>query len=323
MLARVIARAHGCEILVFDGHSHILFVGRELHRKTVTYLYGFLCRTATRIADEAFQATLREWEINRVADIGCVQTVSDLGLPHGMLLDLLNRRLKSRADIPAPDERAFKESFLVAFVVAIDQRLNDRLAQSGALVPATKKARDWIDNRVNEGDVRGEDTERPDLPEDLDRRGTFSGYMEGANVSLEANAIEGQTRTSQSIAAPRFQIPAGRTPPAPVPHPAAPEFPGFTGNNLEGRFLMRMRITYARNGILFPAGQVVSVKPNTDGFTYNVMREDLDPYCMALSVTPEYLEDFQAGASRGLSMSMSMSIGAPRPSEREGEKRKP
>lgn len=54
-LARIVADANFCEILVHPGSNAITFIGRESDRDVATYLYGFLVRQIEYWCDKLYQ----------------------------------------------------------------------------------------------------------------------------------------------------------------------------------------------------------------------------------------------------------------------------
>lgn len=293
MLARIVSRVHGCEILVFDNHSHVAFIGREMHRKMVVYLYGFLCRAAKRLSDAAYREAVTAYE-RQLADYeqnrGLVDLVSGYEQERAFssardVTELITMLTRPRVAPEKPEERTFKHSFCIAFIVAIEQRFNDRLSKSGALVLASKKAKEHVEQMVDGGEAKEDKTENlPAMPDKLNKVATYQGYAEGVDISIDANVLETNERERAGLSAGRTRITEG-TPPTTEPSPG----PVF---KLRGRPPCRMRMSFfGRGGIFFPQGQVVSARLNDDKLTYTIQREDDDPASSySAIVTAEYLE---------------------------------
>lgn len=290
MLARIVSRAHGCEFLVFDNRANVLFIGRPLNRRLAIYLFGFLVRTARRLADQAWSATLdefadlqRDFEARETA-----QKAAQVYVPDMTDIDRLIVEITARMNPPAerpvlPEEARFRSSFLISFVIAVEQRFNARAAKAGALVPSAVAAKTWVEDREREGSVKSDDTNAPPLPaqHEIDRSGSLAGYYSGTQVSIDANALEGETWRG---AAPAISEALRRLQQG-VP-PAIIEAELHRDNRVR-RMAMSL---FSPHGVL-PRGQVVIVESNGDG-TYRVFPE-ANPDFVIPCVTPEYLEDFR------------------------------
>lgn len=118
-LASTIARAHFCNIMVWEGSRRLTFVGRSEDREAAIYLYGYMAGLIMFLAEKEAKAYKKTEEYRDAV---------------GNFLD--ERYDTTLEAAKAAVVRAFRRSYYKGFISAISKRFNDqRKAAEGAVAP--------------------------------------------------------------------------------------------------------------------------------------------------------------------------------------------
>lgn len=182
LLAATIARAYGCELLIVEQSNCFWFVGKAVNRAIAMALYVYLHRVQKQMSMDDFERTANNYDLS--ISLMCQQYPQH---PLDYLIELSGVGAR-------PVKNSYRESWLLAFVVAIRDRLRNLNNEPGLVLISKdlQRAKEFLEDS-------GVEDARPLKPRQHDERGYAHGYEQGNKVNISTNVIESSVPEAKRI----------------------------------------------------------------------------------------------------------------------------